>query len=271
MSPKLRTLAVYASGTDVVVEEADLSSADSEAYVSAPNAADTGGESSVVPETSPIKSQCSRPSRKSDMPPVKNGELIAGATFTGKVRPIQPFGAFTDESPDENDKSRPPRRMSQNSNQRRDEPKKFSKFVKGQDMEGTVKNLTRAGAFISLPEAEEGFLAQSEENDGGFGRIMGVTLEVGQEVSVRVLSLSRGQMIEKVRGNKLRKRRKSQTMQMTWFVVKALNRTGNLFHLNSERRIYIIVVFILLCWNAAAVFTSSCEAVAGEETEAGMM
>lgn len=189
------------------------------------------------------------------MPPVKNEELIAGATFTGKVRSIQPFGAFVDfgaftdglvhvsqlsdsyvkdvanvvsvgqevtvrlveanvetgrislsmrsedssraqqqrESPGGSDKSRPPRRTGQNSNQRRDEPKKFSKFFKGQDLEGTVKNLARSGAFISLPDGEEGFLPQSEENDEGFGSIMGVSsLEVGQEVSVRVLRISRG-------------------------------------------------------------------------------
>ncbi|XP_057785773.1 polyprotein of EF-Ts, chloroplastic [Salvia miltiorrhiza] len=257
LKPKQRTLVAYASSTDVAVEEADLPSADSEASVSAPNAPETSGESSVAPETSPVKSQRSRPARRSDMPPVKNEELIAGATFTGKVKSIQPFGAFVDfgaftdglvhvsqlsdsyvkdvanvvsvgqevavrlveanmetgrislsmraddssraqqqrESPGGNDKSRPPRRTGQNSNQRRDEPKKFSKFVKGQDLQGTVKNLTRAGAFISLPEDEEGFLPQSEENDEGFGSIMGVTsLEVGQEVNVRVLRISRGQV-----------------------------------------------------------------------------
>ncbi|KAG6428663.1 hypothetical protein SASPL_112916 [Salvia splendens] len=239
-----KTLAVYASGTDVAVEEADVSS-------------ETTGESSVVPEPSPVKSQRSRPARKSEMPPVKNEELIVGATFPGKVRSIQPFGAFVDfgaftdglihvsqlsdsyvkdvasvvsvgqevtvrlveanletgrislsmradnssrsqqqrESPGGSDKSRPPRRTGQNSDQRREDPKKFSKFVKGQDLEGTVKNLTRSGAFISLPEGEEGFLPQSEENDGGFGTIMGVTsLEIGQEVSVRVLRLSRGKV-----------------------------------------------------------------------------
>ncbi|XP_047946974.1 polyprotein of EF-Ts, chloroplastic [Salvia hispanica] len=244
LRPKQRTLAVYASGTDVAVEEADVSS-------------ETSGESSAVPETSPVKSQRSRPARKSDMPPVKNEELIAGATFTGKVRSIQPFGAFVDfgaftdglihvsqlsdsyvkdvasvvsvgqevtvrlveanletgrislsmraddssraqqqrESPGGGDKSRPPRRTGQNSDQRREDPKKFSKFVKDQDLEGTVKNLTRSGAFISLPEDEEGFLPQSEENDGGFGTIMGVTsLEIGQEVSVRVLRISRGKV-----------------------------------------------------------------------------
>ncbi|XP_012846436.1 PREDICTED: uncharacterized protein LOC105966430 [Erythranthe guttata] len=38
----------------------------------------------------------SRYVRKSEMPPVNNEDLIPGATFTGKVRSIQPFGAFID-------------------------------------------------------------------------------------------------------------------------------------------------------------------------------
>lgn len=258
LKPKQRTLTASASGTDVAVEEADLSSADSEASVSATDAPEISGESSAAPDTSSIKSKRSRPARKSDMPPVKDEELVPGATFTGKVKSIQPFGAFVDfgafsdglvhvsqlsdsyvkdvanvvtvgqevtvrlveanvetgrislsmrssddtskaqqqrESPGGNDKSRPPRKMGQNSNQRRDETKKFTKFVKGQDLEGTVKNLTRAGAFISLPEGEEGFLPASEESDEGFINMMGgSSLEVGQEVSVRVLRITRGQV-----------------------------------------------------------------------------
>ncbi|KAH6779009.1 elongation factor Ts family protein [Perilla frutescens var. hirtella] len=254
LTPKRRAITACASGTDVAVEEADLSSTDNEASVSAADAPEISGESSAVSDTSPIKR--SRPGRKSEMPPVTKEELIAGATFTGKVRSIQPFGAFVDfgaftdglvhvsnlsdsfvkdvssvvtvgqevtvrlveanmetgrisltmrasddkvqqqrESPGGSDKSRPPRRTGQNSNQRRDETKKFSKFAKGQDLEGTVKNITRAGAFISLPEGEEGFLPQSEEIDEGLVNIMGgSSLEVGQEVSVRVLRMSRGQV-----------------------------------------------------------------------------
>ncbi|KAI3443754.1 hypothetical protein Pfo_000419 [Paulownia fortunei] len=258
LKPKLRTHIASASGTDVAVEEADLSPADNEASVNAIDAAEIGGESSAKSDISPIKSKRSRPVRKSEMPPVKNEELIPGATFTGKVRSIQPFGAFVDfgaftdglvhvsrlsdsfvkdvasvvivgqevtvrlieanmetgrislsmresddtskvqqqrDAPVSSDKSRPPRNTSQKFNQRRDETKKSSKFVKGQDLEGTVKNLTRAGAFISLPEGEEGFLPTSEEADEGFGNMMGGSLlEVGQEVNVRVLRITRGQV-----------------------------------------------------------------------------
>ncbi|KAH9800835.1 polyprotein of EF-Ts [Citrus sinensis] len=191
------------------------------------------------------------------MPPVKNEDLIPGATFTGKVRSIQPFGAFIDfgaftdglvhvsrlsdnfvkdvgsivsvgqevkvrlieanaetgrisltmrESDDisklqqqkdataSGDKVRTTRRSTSKPGQKRDEMK-TTKFVKGQDLEGTVKNLTRSGAFISLPEGEEGFLPTSEESDDGFANMMGgSSLQVGQEVSVRVLRISRGQV-----------------------------------------------------------------------------
>lgn len=67
------------------------------------------------------------------------------------------------------------------------EPVKSSKFVKGHDLDGTVKNLTRSGAFISLPEGEEGFLPTSEEPDDGLMSMMGgPSLQIGQEVEVRV-------------------------------------------------------------------------------------
>ncbi|GJZ36002.1 nucleic acid-binding, OB-fold protein [Tanacetum coccineum] len=92
--------------------------------------------------------------------------------------------------------SRPPRKTGQGSGPRRNEGRKTTKFVKGQDLDGTVKNLTRSGAFINLPEGEEGFLPQSEEADEGFGSLMGdgSSLEVGQEVKVRVLKIARGQV-----------------------------------------------------------------------------
>ncbi|CAA2980501.1 Mitochondrial translation elongation factor EF-Tsmt, catalyzes nucleotide exchange on EF-Tumt [Olea europaea subsp. europaea] len=253
LQSKLRTHTVSANGADVAVEEADLPAADNEASESAIDAANISGESSVKADVNPTSAQSKRakPIRKSEMPPVNNEELIPGATFSGKVRSIQPFGAFVDfgaftdglvhvsnlsntfvkdvgsfvsvgqevtvrlieantetgrisltmresddaSKKDGNDKSRPPRKFSQKSNQRREEVKKSSKFVKGQNLEGTVKNLTRAGAFISLPEGEEGFLPVSEEADEGFKNVMGETsLEVGQEVSVRVLRITRGQV-----------------------------------------------------------------------------
>lgn len=246
LQPKLQNHVVFATGTEVAVEEANLSAAENEASV------DTI-ENVEAPRESPAQSKSPR-ARKSEMPPVKNEELIPGASFTGKVKSIQPFGAFVDfgaftdglvhvsrlsdsfvkdiasivsvgqevkvrlleanletgrisltmresddptkqkDASESDDKPRPPRKTGQRSNQKKEEVKK-SKFVKGQDIEGTVKNLTRAGAFISLPEGEEGFLPTTEEADEGFVSMMGgSSLEIGQEVSVRVLRITRGKV-----------------------------------------------------------------------------
>ncbi|XP_055825004.1 polyprotein of EF-Ts, chloroplastic [Solanum dulcamara] len=262
LRPKLRGLIVSATETDVAVEEVEATATDDgsgKASEASSDATETSEESSMsdVSPTS-VRSKRSRPARKSEMPPVKNEDLIPGATFTGKVRSIQPFGAFVDfgaftdglvhvsrlsdsfvkevgsivsvgqevtvrlveastetgrisltmresddpnrpqqqkDAPTSSDRPRIPRKNTQRNNQRRDEMKKVSKFVKGQDLEGTVKNLTRSGAFISLPEGEEGFLPASEETDEVFGIIdSGSSLQVGQEVSVRVLRIARGQV-----------------------------------------------------------------------------
>ncbi|XP_076896091.1 polyprotein of EF-Ts, chloroplastic-like [Bidens hawaiensis] len=251
--PRVRTFGSYhkprfgvASATgvdvDVTTEQADQSD---------PVSGQDSGQTSEPTSTVDKSKQRSRPARKSEMPPVKNEELVPGATFTGKVRSIQPFGAFVDfgaftdglvhvsrlsdsfvkdvanvvsvgqevkvklveanietgrialtmresEPAAGGETPRPPRKTGQKSNQRRDrdEGRKSTKFVKGQELEGSVKNLTRSGAFINLPEGEEGFLPAAEEADEGFGSIMGdgSSLEVGQEVKVRVLRIARGQV-----------------------------------------------------------------------------
>ncbi|CAM8973654.1 unnamed protein product [Rhodiola kirilowii] len=250
-----RMQVVSATGTDVAVDETETPSITTDA--SSETTPVVSGESSAKPNgAAPAPARRGRPGRKSEMPPVKDEELIPGATFTGKVRSIQPFGAFVDfgaftdglvhvsqlsdsyikdvasfvsigqevkvrlveansetgrialtmrENDDSDksqqrrdgapnaDKSRPPRKNNApRSNQRKEKP---TKFVKGQDLVGTVKNLARSGAFITLPEDEEGFLPQSEEESDGFGNIMGGTsLTVGQEVNVRVLRIARGQV-----------------------------------------------------------------------------
>lgn len=252
---------ISATGINVAVEESDSPAADDDSAGASdiPSDVETSESSSIKSEASPTlaESRRSRTARKSEMPPVKNEDLIPGATFTGKVRSIQPFGAFIDfgaftdglvhvsrlsdnfvkdvgsivsvgqevkvrlieanaetgrisltmrESDDISklqqqkdataggDKVRTARRSTSKPGQKRDEMK-TTKFVKGQDLEGTVKNLTRSGAFISLPEGEEGFLPTSEESDDGFANMMGgSSLQVGQEVSVRVLRISRGQV-----------------------------------------------------------------------------
>ncbi|KAG4194615.1 hypothetical protein ERO13_A06G064700v2 [Gossypium hirsutum] len=247
------------AGTDVAVEESDssvtkVSSGGSEIPS---DAVETSEDSTSQPDsTPPTQSKRARPVRKSEMPPVKNEELIPGAMFTGKVRSIQPFGAFVDfgaftdglvhvsrlsnsfvkdvasvvsvgqevqvrlvevntengrislsmrenddaskrqprkDGPASTDKARPSRKNASKSSSKKDF--KSSKFVKGQELDGTVKNLTRSGAFISLPEGEEGFLPQSEEADDGLMSMMGnSSLQIGQEVKVRVLRITRGQV-----------------------------------------------------------------------------
>lgn len=224
-----RTQIVSAAGTEVAVDEADSPVADKES--GKPN------EAPLVDVGPPqVQSRRSGPVRKSEMLPVKNEELVPGATFTGKVRSVQPFGAFIDfgaftnglvhvsrlsdsfvkdvgtivsvgqevtvrivevnfetnrisltmrdsddtsKASDSSDRARTPRK----GGKRREDSKKASKFVRGQNLQGTVKNLTRSGAFVSLPEGEEGFLPSSGE-----------PLEAGQEVSVWVLHITGGKV-----------------------------------------------------------------------------
>ncbi|CAH9143758.1 unnamed protein product [Cuscuta epithymum] len=261
-NPKSNSI-VSSAKTDVIVEEAQSPTVGNIYMEAAETSTDIGTqrkESTIKSNSNPTlaPSKRSKFSRKSEMPPVKNEDLTPGAILTGKVRSVQPFGAFVDigaftdglvhvsnlsntfvkdvgsfvsvgqevkvrlvdvdmesgrisltmrendgpskpnqpkNPPVKNDKSRTPKRAPQTSNQRREEVKKTSKFVLAQDLEGTVKNLTRSGAFISLPEGEEGFLPKSELDDGGFGDIMGgSSLEVGQKVNVRVLRITRAQV-----------------------------------------------------------------------------
>ncbi|XP_061357755.1 polyprotein of EF-Ts, chloroplastic isoform X2 [Gastrolobium bilobum] len=252
---KSRT-SISATETEVAVEEPGSPVADE---VSGDIPSNEVGVSEDSPPKSdanpaPAKIRRSRPARKSEMPPVKNEDLIPGATFTGKVKSVQPFGAFIDfgaftdglvhvsmlsdsyvkdvasvvsvgqevkvklievntetqrislsmrenadtgkqrkDAPLDTEKAGPGRRNTSKPSPRKDGMKKSTKFVKGQELQGTVKNMTRSGAFISLPEGEEGFLPISEESSDGFESAMGnSSLQVGQEVSVRVLRITRG-------------------------------------------------------------------------------
>ncbi|CAI0628768.1 unnamed protein product [Linum tenue] len=244
----VHSVTVSATGTDIAVGEPESPATSEEEPVTSEE--DSNKASEIPAETAPTQAKRARPGRKSEMPPVKNEDLVPGAMFTGKVRSIQPFGAFIDfgaftdglvhvsrlsdsyvkdvgnvvsvgqevkvrlleantetgrislsmRDDDDNDgnstgggdKPRPGRRNTQRSGQKRDE--KTAKFVIGQQLDGTVKNLTRSGAFLTLPEGEEGFLPASEEVSEGFGNLMGGSqLVMGQEVSVRVLRINRGQ------------------------------------------------------------------------------
>ncbi|TKY44600.1 Elongation factor Ts [Spatholobus suberectus] len=254
---KSRT-SISATETDVAVEEPGPPVADEDSGEIPSNevgiSEDLSSKSDANPD--PAKAKRLRPARKSEMPPVKSEDLIPGATFTGKVKSILPFGAFVDfgaftdglvhismlsdsyvkdvasvvslgqevkvklievntetqrislsmrenadtgkqrkDAPIKTEKAGPGKRNNSKPSPRKDNVMKSTKFVVGQDLVGSVKNMTRSGAFISLPEGEEGFLPVSEEPDDGFGNVMGNTsLEVGQEVNVRVLRITRGQV-----------------------------------------------------------------------------
>ncbi|KAF6164157.1 hypothetical protein GIB67_010127 [Kingdonia uniflora] len=255
---RLRVHILAATGTDIAVENPIV---DENAEGTSEVSPTTSEAVEVPPSTTPTTQSSRFTPRKGEMPPVKNEELVVGATFTGKVKSIQPFGAFVDfggfkdglvhvsqvsssfvrdigsfvsigqevtvrlleanldtgrisltmrepgddvnksqqrkdapsgsksDTPRSSDKPRPARNNSTKPNQ------KSSKFVNGQILQGTVKNIIGRGAFISLPEGEEGFLPTDEEADDGLANMMGgSSLQVGEEVSVRVLKISRGQV-----------------------------------------------------------------------------
>lgn len=258
-----RVQSIAAVGAGVTVEETDpaVSGEDTDKTTeTSTNSVETSESTPTNPVvTSSFKTKRSRPARKSEMPQVKDEDLTPGNSFTGKVRSIQPFGAFVDfgaftdglvhvsrmsdeyvkdvgslvsvgqevkvriveanmetgrisltmrdnddarktpqrrESPasGSSDRPRSGRTGSARSSQKRDEEQKKSKFVKGQLLNGTVKNVIRSGSFVSLPDGEEGFIPVSEESEG-YGNIPGnSTLQVGQEVNARVLRITRGKV-----------------------------------------------------------------------------
>lgn len=70
----------------------------------------------------------------------------------------------------------------------------MTKLTKGQELKGKVKNIIRNGAFIELPEGEEGFLRGGEITEGGENVAVKTLLQIGQEVTVRVLRIERGKV-----------------------------------------------------------------------------
>ncbi|KAJ0975347.1 hypothetical protein J5N97_017312 [Dioscorea zingiberensis] len=232
-----RNQILAAVGADVTIEDPN-SAASEEAEITEPPPVPIGtndpAQGSAV-ATSKVKDKRPRPARKSEMPPVKNEELVpdglvhvsqmsegyvkdVGALVSvgqevkvrivevnmesGRISLTMRDGNDANKSQQRkdastigsSDKPKPNRRNASRSNQQRDDVQKTSKFVKGQVLDGTVKNQTRSGAFITLPEGEEGFLPISEESEG-FDSILGNTsLQIGQEVNVKVLRISRGKI-----------------------------------------------------------------------------
>ncbi|KAG6544837.1 hypothetical protein Mapa_013527 [Marchantia paleacea] len=81
-----------------------------------------------------------------------------------------------------------------NQSNRREEPKKpQTKLVKGQVVEGTVKNTARGGVYVILPEEEEAFLKYSEV-PGGENMAPESGLQAGQKITATVLRIDRGKI-----------------------------------------------------------------------------
>lgn len=94
-----RVQTAAAVDTDLTVEEpnptvsGEVADGSSQAQ---PSTDESGGPAPANPTTTSSKVKYTRPTRKSEMPPVKDEELVPGASFIGKVRSIQPFGCFVD-------------------------------------------------------------------------------------------------------------------------------------------------------------------------------
>lgn len=263
LTPKhgLRSKIIAAVGTDLTVDDPNPAISGEVNVVTeraSPSLAERNEIAPPYPAVTPmVKGKRPRSARKSEMPSVRDEQLIPGASFIGKVRSIQPFGAFVDfgaftdglvhvsrisdeyvkdvatvvsigqevkvkiveankeigrisltmrngddanktqlrkEAPtgESSDKPRTGRKNAARSKQK--DGQKSTKLVMGQALDGTVKNVTRSGSFVSLPDGEEGFVPVSEESEG-FGNVLGnSSLHVGQEIKVRVLRISRGQV-----------------------------------------------------------------------------
>ncbi|XP_059063216.1 polyprotein of EF-Ts, chloroplastic isoform X2 [Cryptomeria japonica] len=258
-------------GKEVTLEEPNIDidqDAGQSGGVDNPSEGDKSYESGSSSETESVaakdssssgQSKLTRNISRNENPRVPNEELVPGATFTGIIRRIQPFGAFVDfgasmdglvhisrlsdsfvrdindavsvgqevtvrivdvkletgrialSMKSSDDSNRPSQVQSSAlnsgeggvrpvqigkgagrfSNEKREVTQKRSKLKQGQIVEGNVKNIVNSGAFISLPDGEEGFLRSNEASQNLSGKM---ELQIGQNVSVRVLRIEKGKV-----------------------------------------------------------------------------
>ncbi|PUZ67350.1 hypothetical protein GQ55_3G427900 [Panicum hallii var. hallii] len=94
-----RTLSAATIGTDVTVEDqnpspsGETSDENSEA---GPDAVEASEQAEASMDQASSARKLGRNIRKSEMPPLTDEDLVPGASFTGKVRSIKPFGVFVD-------------------------------------------------------------------------------------------------------------------------------------------------------------------------------
>lgn len=251
---RLRTLSAAAVETDVAVEGSSSPSGETsgESSEAAPATAETTEQARPAASSAP---KIGRNTRKSEMPPLKDEDLVPGASFTGKVRSIKPFGVFVDigafseglvhisrvsdgfvedistlfsvgqevsvrlveankqtkrisltmrtggdyvkEAPNAASGGRSPSSSAPRSSPRQTKDYKKideEKYARGKSLTGIVKSTNRTGSFVTLPDGDEGFLPREEEAAALFTLIGHSGLEIGQEVDVKVLNVSRGQV-----------------------------------------------------------------------------
>ncbi|XP_047046675.1 polyprotein of EF-Ts, chloroplastic-like [Lolium rigidum] len=251
---RLRTLSAAAVETDVAVEGSSSPSGETsgESSEAAPATAETTEQARPAASSAP---KIGRNTRKSEMPPLKDEDLVPGASFTGKVRSIKPFGVFVDigafseglvhisrvsdgfvedistlfsvgqevsvrlveankqtkrisltmrtggdyvkEAPNAASGGRSPSSAAPRSSPRQTKDYKKideEKYARGKSLTGIVKSTNRTGSFVTLPDGDEGFLPREEEAAALFTLIGHSGLEIGQEVDVKVLNVSRGQV-----------------------------------------------------------------------------
>lgn len=86
-------------GTDVTVEDQNLSpsgeTSDGNAEA-APDAVEASEQAEASTDQASSTRKLGRNMRTSEMPPLTDEDLVPGASFTGKVRSIKPFGVFVD-------------------------------------------------------------------------------------------------------------------------------------------------------------------------------
>ncbi|KAF8660947.1 hypothetical protein HU200_057326 [Digitaria exilis] len=94
-----RTLSAATVGTDVTVEDQNLSpsgeTSDGNAEA-APDAVEASEQAEASTDQASSTRKLGRNMRTSEMPPLTDEDLVPGASFTGKVRSIKPFGVFVD-------------------------------------------------------------------------------------------------------------------------------------------------------------------------------
>ena len=95
-----RTLSAATVGTDVTVEDQNPSpsgeTSDENSDEAAPDAVEASEQAEASTDQASSARKLGRNIRKSEMPPLTDEDLVPGASFTGKVRSIKPFGVFVD-------------------------------------------------------------------------------------------------------------------------------------------------------------------------------